>query len=242
MKVTYVYHSCFVIEFENVVFVFDYFQGEIPAFDKSKEVIFFASHKHHDHFSMEIFKAIEKYDKVTFVLSSDISLSCNYMLRHGYGEGIMSHIIKVGKNQSVTLTVANKELKVETLTSTDQGVAFLLQYEDKTIYHAGDLNWWAWPGETKEYNIDMELKYKHEINKLKDKEINIAMVVLDPRQEELYWQGFDYFMRTTNTLQVFPMHCWEDYRIIDSMVQRRESESYRNQMIIITEEGQTFDC
>ncbi len=34
--------------------------------------------------------------------------------------------------------------EIRTLRSTDEGVAFVVHYAGKTIYHAGDLNWWHW--------------------------------------------------------------------------------------------------
>lgn len=60
MKVIFVHHSCFVVEMEDVVLIFDYFEGNrvtgytftgvLPVFDKDKSIYFFASHKHQDHF------------------------------------------------------------------------------------------------------------------------------------------------------------------------------------------------
>ena len=40
--------------------------------------------------------------------------------------------------------------EIRTLRSTDEGVAFVVHYAGKTIYHAGDLNWWHWEGEPDE--------------------------------------------------------------------------------------------
>ena len=58
---------------------------------------------------------------------------------------------------------------VSTLKSTDEGVAFLVKTEGKTIYHAGDLHWWDWPGEPEEDNKMMERQYKEELESLKRK-------------------------------------------------------------------------
>lgn len=49
MKITYIHHSCFVIEIEDCIFIFDYYKGELPKFDKDKRIIFFVSHGHNDH-------------------------------------------------------------------------------------------------------------------------------------------------------------------------------------------------
>lgn len=45
MKVTYIHHSCFVVEIEDCIFVFDYYKGELPEFDKNKRIFFFVSHR-----------------------------------------------------------------------------------------------------------------------------------------------------------------------------------------------------
>ncbi len=46
MKITYIHHSSFSVEFEKAVFLFDYFEGDLPDFPKEKELEVFASHKH----------------------------------------------------------------------------------------------------------------------------------------------------------------------------------------------------
>jgi hypothetical protein len=41
---------------------------------------------------------------------------------------------------------------LKTLLSTDEGVSFLLECPEGTIYHAEDLNDWVWEEETVTYN------------------------------------------------------------------------------------------
>ena len=55
---------------------------------------------------------------------------------------------------------------METLRTTDEGVAFLVTCKDKRIYHAGDLNWWHWEEESIDYNRQMRKDYQREIRKL----------------------------------------------------------------------------
>lgn len=35
VKVTYIEHSCFSVELDNSILLFDYYKGEIPDFDKA---------------------------------------------------------------------------------------------------------------------------------------------------------------------------------------------------------------
>mgnify|MGYP000382206809 FL=1 len=51
------------------------------------------------------------------------------------------------------------KVRIQTLKSTDAGVAFLVECEGRTIYHAGDLNWWHWEGEPDAYNEHMKMAY-----------------------------------------------------------------------------------
>ena len=108
-------------------------------------------------------------------------------------------------------------LSVRTLRSTDAGVAFLVETEGKTLYHAGDLNWWHWEEESRVYNEMMKRNYWYEIGKIEGQAIDVAFVPLDPRQEEQYYWGMDYFMKHTDTKVVFPMHMWGHYEVWGSL-------------------------
>ena len=58
MKVTFIEHSGFMVEMEQNVLLFDYYQGEIPSFDGSKTLYVFASHSHADHYDPAIWKSV----------------------------------------------------------------------------------------------------------------------------------------------------------------------------------------
>lgn len=53
MKITYLRHSGFLVELEQVWLLFDYYRGEIPEFPKGKKGYVFVSHRHIDHFNKE---------------------------------------------------------------------------------------------------------------------------------------------------------------------------------------------
>lgn len=237
MKITYVYHSCYVVELDKIVLIFDYFKGELPEWGEGKKVFFFASHKHQDHFTLEIFQFADKYNDVAFVLSKDIKLTDKYLIRHNINPQIKDKIIYVGKRTKTQIEMEDGDITVETLRSTDEGVAFIITYNNKTFYHAGDLNWWAWTELSEKENEDMATRYKEEINQLAHRAIDVAFVVLDPRQEEFYWWGLDYFLKNTSAEVVFPMHCWEKYWIINQFKKERNAEGYCDRVINIEHEG-----
>lgn len=225
MKITYIYHSSFCVELEKCILLFDYFQGNIPNFDKNKKLYVFSSHSHHDHFNKYIFKLGETHADVTYILSNDINSP---------------------KSENIKLMAANERLLVdnliiETLESSDLGVAFVVRVEGKTIYHAGDLNWWHWEGENSpEENDYAEKIFKAPINKLKGKNIDIAFLPLDPRQGDQYYLGFDYFMKNTNTKLAFPMHLWKTYSLIKIFKNSNHASHYKDKIVEVSYEGEEF--
>lgn len=240
MKVTYIYHSCFLVELENTILLFDWFKGDLPELNPRKDIYVFSSHKHHDHFDMKIFELLKNYPKVHYVFSKDIRLSPNYLEKNGVDLSVREAITFVGKNKEVEVGGQDNKLQIKTLTSTDEGVAFVIACEGKKIYHAGDLNWWSWPGEETDELSKMEKDYTREIDKLKDEFFDVAFVVLDPRQQDYYWWGFDYFMRVANPAHVFPMHCWDQYNIIQSLKEESCAKEYLTKIITIDQENQVF--
>lgn len=237
MKVTYIAHSSFFIETSDVIFLFDYVNGQLPYFNKKKKIYVFASHKHHDHFSTDVFALASKYPTIKFILSSDIILKEEIVSKYLNPVELKEKVIFVGKDESIIL----EDVFIKTLGSTDAGVAFVVTYQNKSYYHAGDLNWWHWFGETTEYNDSMEKDFKNEIEKIKNANFELAFLPLDPRQEEAYWWGFDYFMRNTNTKTVFPMHLWDKYGLIQKLLKENISLPYGKRVKVLLHNHQTFE-
>ena len=211
MKITYLDHSGFAVEYKKYVLIFDWYKGKLPEFDSEKEIYVFSSHSHYDHFDRKIFELENIYPNIRYVLSADIT--------------------EKPVPSKVWFVIADKEyrignLKVQTLHSTDAGVAFLVYVDDRIIYHAGDLNWWHWEEESEYYNEQMRMDYQKEIHKLKNIRIDVAFVPLDPRQEEQYYWGLDYFMKHTDTELVFPMHMWGHYEVYEKLMNNPQAESY----------------
>lgn len=232
MKVTHIYHSGFLLEFEHCVWLIDYYKGEIPAFDREKKLIVFASHVHQDHFNPKIFEMFRDYREVEFVLSRDISLKPNFRLKYGMDDKQFESTRVVKTSEVYLLDDGDGgEIHLQTLKSTDAGVAFLLEYQGKRIYHAGDLNWWHWEGEDKQWNNNMAAKFKREMEKLQGLHLDVACVPLDPRLENAYWWGMDWLMKTAEVDKVYPMHYGDNAEVIDRFLQESVSEGYREKIV-----------
>ena len=220
MIITYLYHSGFAVELEKHVLLFDYYTGEekngtkqtwkLPKWSTEKTIYVFVSHKHRDHVDMSVFKLAKIYPRIHFFLGSDVKLSEKYLERNGVAPSVKGLLTNIGKNKMMEYD----ELLIETLRSTDAGVAFLVKAEGRSFYHAGDLNWWHWEGESLEYNRNMESMYCSEIDKIAGRYFDVAFVPLDPRLGEAYRYGLDYFCQKVNVEHVFPMHMWGQYDCI----------------------------
>ncbi len=229
MKITYIFHSGFSVEFDDVVLIFDYYKGRLPKFPKDKKIFVFASHFHQDHFDRKIFELSEEYENVTYILSNDIP--------GGFSKAYSHSTHRIGKNKNLGLD----DMDIMTLASTDEGVAFVVKYHGKSIFHAGDLHWWSWLGEDESVNDEMGEKFKAQIDKLKDMHFDAAFMLLDPRLEERYWWGMDYFMTHTLSDHVFPMHMWEKYEIIRQFKALDVSREYKDKIVEIHEESESFE-
>lgn len=220
MKVTYIGHSGFLVELEETYLLFDYFEGNIPTLDETKKLIVFVSHNHHDHFNPKIFDI--KHDDISYILSSDVRIQKTVQDKE---------LIIMEPHEKINISIRNnQDINVETLKSTDEGIAFLVCVEGKNIYHAGDLNLWKWKEEDDTYNDDMSLNYSKEIDQLVGKKIDVAFLPLDPRQEEYAYEGVEEFIQKVNADIIFPMHFWKDYSIIE-----RYNESHDSKVVQIKE-------
>ena len=236
MKITYLYHSGFAVELDSHVLVFDYYRGKLPEWENDKTILFFASHKHPDHFDLKIFDYISQYKKLHYFLGSDIRVNEKYLERKGVDCSVRSAITNTGKNT----TTQWEDITVETLRSTDEGVAFLVCVAGKTIYHAGDLNWWHWEGEDPAWNARMEKDYRAEIARIAGRHFDAAFVPLDPRLGKHDGLGMRLFLERTDAGVVFPMHMWDDYAVIDRFRKSGAGKPYADRIMKISFAGQEF--
>ena len=222
MKFTYIHHSAFCVETEGKAFVFDYYNGvgvpnctyhgKMPELPENTPVYVFSSHSHRDHFSPEVLQWSGRYPNIHYIFAKEVKkkLGSSVLRNLGVKEGIREKITYMKHNEQIEVD----GVQIETLLSTDSGVAFLVTVSGTAIYHAGDLNWWKWEGEPEEFNEYQERAYKEQIGLLAGREIGLAFVVVDPRQEQDQFLGIQYFMEHVKAKYVVPMHFWKQYALI----------------------------
>ena len=86
----------------------------------------------------------------------------------------------------------------------------------------------------------MEKDYKKEISLIDGRHFDVAFVPLDPRLEWAYGLGMQEFLEHTDTDHVFPMHMWDDYRIIDKYKKSDKGRQYADKVMEISRPGQEY--
>ena len=208
MRVTFLEHSGFLAELPSVTLLFDWWKGELPALRPEIPLLVFASHRHEDHFKPAIFALDDGVRDVRFLLGKDIKLTPRHRERWGVCDDTAARCLVLGGGAQAEPLPG---VTVETLTSTDEGVAFLAAADGLTIFHAGDLNWWHWEGEDPAWNRNMEVDFKRYCEPLRGRPIDLAMLPLDPRLGEDGFLGPKYFLELADIHRFLPMHQWENF-------------------------------
>lgn len=238
VQVRHLHHSCFLVEVNNTAFIFDYYKDENPKKQNTENPVFapenlkdkdkiyvFASHKHHDHFNPVIFSWQKVLPQAQYFLSHDISsYDISKKLKHFNIDQI--HYISPHREYDFG------DLVIRAFKSTDEGVAFLVDYEGLVLYHAGDLHWWHWFGEPNEWNKNMEAQFKNEVSLIKEYSIDIAFLPADPRQEKAELWGMIYFLENVNVKTAYPMHFWDDHSILVRIKEEAKNHPVLNKVVI----------
>jgi hypothetical protein len=200
MKLTYIYHSCFVVEVDSITVIFDYWKDPaiiMPSILKKQGTIYIlSSHFHEDHFNPEILSWKGNRRDIKYILSKDI-------LRHK----------RAGKDDGLYLakghSYKDNNIYVEAYGSTDSGVSWYIELCGKKIFHAGDLNNWLWLDEsTPEESMRYQKMYLGELGDIyKDvKELDLVMFPVDARLGSDYMRGAMQFVDKFKIGLFAPMH------------------------------------
>ena len=222
MKVEYIYHSSFTVETENYFLVFDYFKGDINL-KKNKKTIVFSTHGHPDHFNPQILNWLEENSHILYVLSSDIDALPS------------THTYIMDPDETLKLF----DTQIESFGSTDLGLSFLVKVDNKTIFFAGDLNWWYWDEDSDEEKSSMEKAFKGEVEKLINKNIDVVFFPVDPRLDDNYYIGGKYIIDKLKPKAFFPMHFGDKYEITKDFIHKMNSTT--TNIVEISKKNEVFE-
>lgn len=228
MKVTFIYHSSYFVELDHCCLLFDYYQGDIPQVGKPLYV--FASHSHPDHFSPAIFQLAGEEREVHYLLSDDISprqvpgeaagpghlCGAPFLLPGGPPQGGHPALHRHGRGLfgAVRGQVHLPRRGFELL-----GVGRRPRFQ----------------------NDQMRQLYQQELELLRDKDIDVAFVPLDPRQEADFDLGMKYFFEAGGAQHVFPMHMWGDYSVVPLFKSTPTYREYAKHVMDVSQPGQSFE-
>lgn len=208
LQATFISHSGFLVETDQVLLLFDWCEGTLPPLPEPKKLLVFSSHSHEDHFSPAIFSLDDENRVSSFILGDGIALTEENLKKWNVSDATAAKCKVLSSSQ---LTFPLPGVRVETLPSTDEGVAFLLDVNGLIIFHAGDLNWWHWEGEDPAWNRSMEIDFKRYVEPLRNRRIDLAMLPLDPRLDKDGFRGPQYLLELADIRACIPMHPWENF-------------------------------
>ena len=234
IRATFLDHSGFLVELADVCLLFDWWKGALPPLPE-KPLAVFVSHRHEDHFSPAVFSLADGKRPVRFLLGRDIRPTEKNRARWGLTDELLSLCRFLGGNEHAEVFPG---VTVETLPSTDEGVAFVVGACGRTVYHAGDLHWWHWEGEDKAWNRNMEVNFKRYCEPLQGRHIDLAMFPIDPRLGEDGFRGARYFLELTDTACLLPMHQWEQFSFTQDFL--AACPAFAGQVRMVERNGQCF--
>ena len=82
---------------------------------------------------------------------------------------------------------------------------------------------------------------QQELELLRDKDIDVAFVPLDPRQEADFDLGMKYFFEAGGAQHVFPMHMWGDYSVVPLFKSTPTYREYAKHVMDVSQPGQSFE-
>ncbi|PRX29471.1 L-ascorbate metabolism protein UlaG (beta-lactamase superfamily) [Orenia metallireducens] len=214
----HLYHSGVAIKTADHFLIFDYYNdtpnkgnrnivnGVITndILKREDNIIVFVTHNHHDHFNPIIFDWEKLNSDITYILSDDVEAEEE------------DNRYTMTKYQEINW---ENDIYIKAYGSTDQGLSYYVEVDGLKIFHAGDLSWWDWKRFTEEERKTEEEDYKEEIEKLTEKEVDLAFVPVDPRLEESYYLGGRYFAETIKPQMIVPIHFTHKYDITKKFAQ-----------------------
>lgn len=232
LKLTYIYHDCFLIQTESVQILFDYwdfaeqcgvsFDDVVAMMDADTPLYVVVSHHHKDHYSPAVFSLSERIRAgVHYILSNDTARFARHILTPGSlyrgvrppagSVTILNHYRDNVRGHSHRYCDAL--LSVTAFGSTDIGNSYVIETrvdgERIRILHAGDLNAWIWKDESTEQEVATALRdYRRILESIAEEypALDVAMFPVDSRLGTDYFTGAHMLLKRIRVANFYPMH------------------------------------
>ncbi|MDR2138680.1 MAG: MBL fold metallo-hydrolase [Tannerella sp.] len=212
MKLTYVFHSGFVVEGKAFTLIADYFRDTDDGFVRTHlpsfagRVYVLASHRHPDHFNPEILTWKQLRPDIQYLFSGDIPER---------GKARWTDVARLVRGDRWSDGV----VAVQAFGSTDTGVSFLIDAEGKRMFHAGDLNNWHWSEESTPEEVEAAGQaFLTEVDLLAQSagRLDLAMFPVDARLGGNYMLGAEQFVERIRVAVFSPMHFTPSYEAAEA--------------------------
>lgn len=222
--ITYIHHSAFVLRTDKRAYLFDYPENEhLPegAGDLVRRAVagtdlaVFISHGHADHLNNDLASVTGTAAKVRYVLSDDVE-----ELRPEAVPG-NGQVLMVEPDEAYGFG----GMVIETLTSNDLGVAFLVEDGCFRFYYGGDLAEWIWPGAAPAEADFTRKFFRAAMERARDFRPHVAFANADPRLDNL--AGGETACRIIGAPVFVPMHTFGETAILDALARNVEGGSSR---------------
>ena len=209
-SLTYIAHSCFLLETPLFRLLFDYWHDRSDGLLQRRlalsgtPVYVVASHFHEDHFNPEILSwGADRPLPLHFLLSYDV------VKKRRVPKDVPEAVLRPG------VAVETPFFRLLPFRSTDVGVSVAVTLPDgTTFFHAGDLNNWFFPEQPAQMRVslrEMEGLYLSVIRSVKDAfpHIDHLMFPVDPRLGAETLRGVVQLLERIPVRHFYPMHFWE---------------------------------
>ena len=215
MKITFIAHSAFLVEWDKFYTLFDYvyepdYTGTLPPLDPQKPLLVFSSHSHEDHFDGKVFGLLEQYPLTQFFVSRDTRLTERRRKWLGISDEAFARTTVLRPDSILLTEAAGEELSVRAV----------------------------------HYKAAMEKLASAVRDEAADNgiapAITAAMAPLDPRLgEEAEGLGLEWLLKNVEVLHAFPMHLWKRFETIDRF--RAAYPALAARVVRITADGESFE-
>ena len=155
---------------------------------------------------------------------------------HRHGDHFSPVIFDLVKTHASTGFVLSDDIWKRRVPEELMGKTYFIGPEEEL-----DLHNWVWEGEPEADNKRMSQRFHQELEKLRGIHIDVAFMLLDPRQEKDFYLGMDDFMRMVGADVVFPMHFWGDFEVTDRFKVLECAKDYKDRIVKISTTGESFE-
>ena len=208
MRITCIGHSGFAVESADggTTLIFDFYIDPTGVVDgllsRAQNVYVFVSHSHRDHLCHDIFAWRDRYPIKRYVIANECRRK---LMRSMPLDRWPMTFASQGRRWTDGI------ISVQTFGSTDVGVSFMVDFDGRRLFHAGDYTCWHFSEENDVQSVKKAQGDFHAI--LRDianyaPHVDVAMMPVVPNIGGDFAYGAREFLKAVKCDLFLPMHTW----------------------------------